>query len=67
MPFYSLGKNEVRALIDKEKKINDELMQIKHSDKNVLSIREVALLSDLKKVRAKLKLLRSDSDLDDMA
>jgi hypothetical protein len=57
-----LGKNEVIALIDREKKINDELKKIKRTSSNVLDMRGIALLNEMKKIQAKLKVLRPDSD-----
>jgi hypothetical protein len=67
MSFYSLGKNEVAALINMEKKINDELKMIRQGAQNVLNIREVVLLRKLEKIQAKLKVLKSESDPDDIA
>jgi hypothetical protein len=62
MSFYSLGKNEAMILADKMKKIKDELKSIRQTESNVLDIRSLALIDEMRKIQAKLKVLSSDSD-----
>lgn len=71
MSVYSVGKNEVRSLMEKEQKIKKELEEISKtsSSGNICSFRSVMLKNEIKKVHNKLKILSfgSGPDGDDIA
>ena len=70
MSFYSVGKNEMRILLEKEAHMEDELKVLtSNSRSNVHSFQALALSSELEKLRNRLKVLTlgNNGDGDDIA
>lgn len=69
MSFYSLGKNELRYLYQKEAQIKEELRSLKVSSGNICSFKEITLKNEMKKIQNKLKILTfgNNTDGDDIA
>jgi hypothetical protein len=68
MPFYSIGKNELRGLIEKEEMIKRELEAIESlkSSSDVMRFRSASLKDEATKIHNKIRLLSSE-DSDDIA
>lgn len=69
MSFYSLGKNEIRYLHQKETQIKEELEKLERSSENICSFKEITLKSEMKKIQNKLNVLTfgNNTDGDDIA
>ena len=70
MSFYSVGKNEIRSLLEKEAHMKDELkVLMSNAGTNVRSFKAIALNSELEKLRNRLKVLTlgNDNGGDDIA
>ena len=71
MSVYSVGKNEVHSLMEKEQRIKQELEEITKASStgNICSFRSLILKNEIKKVHNKLKILSfgSGPDGDDIA
>lgn len=70
MSFYSVGKNEISNLLEKEAQIRSELRNLnKDSNKNIYSFKAILLNNEMTKIQNKLKILSfgSPSDGDDIA
>ena len=70
MSFYSVGKNEIRSLLEKEAQIKSELRDLnKDSNKNIYSFKAILLNNEMAKIQNKLKILsfRNPIDGDDIA
>lgn len=69
MSFYSLGKNELYYLHQKEAQIKEELKKLEESSDNICSFKEIILKNEMKKIQNKLKILTfgNNSDGDDIA
>ncbi len=58
MSSYSVGKNKIRSLLEKEARMNNELKSLtNNSGTKVRSFKAIALNSELEKIRNKLKVL----------
>lgn len=57
MSFYSLGKNELHYLHQKEAQIKEELKKLEGSPENICNFKEIILKSEMKKIQNKLKVL----------
>lgn len=58
MSLYSVGKNEIRSLLEKETQIKNELRDLdKGSSNGICSFRAILLNNEMKKIRNKLKVL----------
>ncbi|MDR1476281.1 MAG: hypothetical protein LBI20_03110 [Holosporales bacterium] len=68
MPFYSIGKNELKGLIEKEKKMKRELEAIESlkSPSEVIHFKSASLRNEVIKIHNRIKLL-SVGDNDDIA
>lgn len=64
MSFYSLGKNELHYLHQKEAQIKEELRKLKGSSGNICSFKEITLKSEIKKIQNKLKVLTLGDNFD---
>lgn len=69
MSFYSLGKNELYYLHQKEAQIKEELKKLEKSSDNICSFKEIILKNEMKKIQNKLKILTfgNNPDRDDIA
>ena len=70
MSFYSVGKNEIRNLREKETHIKDELKILtSNSSSNVLSFKAIVLNNELEKLHNRLKVLTfgNNNDGNDIA
>lgn len=69
MSFYSLGKNELYYLHQKEAQIKEELKKLEKSSDNICSFKEIILKNEMKKIQNKLKILTFgyNPDGDDIA
>ena len=69
MSFYSLGKNELYYLHQKEAQIKEELKKLEESSDNICSFKEIILKNEMKKIQNKLKILTfgNNPDGDDIA
>lgn len=63
MSFYSVGKNEIRSLLEKEEHMRDELKVLTNNSGNkIRSFKAIALSNELEKIRNRLKVLSYGND-----
>ena len=70
MAFFSVGKNEIRNLLEKEARIKSELRDLnKNVNKSVYSFKAIMLHNEMTKIQNKLKVLSfgNPPDGDDIA
>ncbi|MDR1289338.1 MAG: hypothetical protein LBJ77_03035 [Holosporales bacterium] len=68
MPFYSIGKNELRGLIEKEEMIKRELEAIESlkSSSDIIRFKSASLKDEATKIHNKIRML-SGEDSDNIA
>ena len=69
MSSYSVGKNEIRSLLEKEARMSDELKSLTNdSGSKIHSFKAISINNELEKIRNKLKVLSfGNSSSDDIA
>lgn len=70
MSFYSIGKNEIQNLLEKEARIQHELASLGEKKNNdIYSFKAIMLTNEMRKIQNKLKVLSfgSPSDGDGIA
>ena len=70
MSFYSVGKNEIQSLLEKEAQAKNELRAINKNPTNgVYSFKAIRLANEITKIQNKLKVLSfgNPNDGDDIA
>jgi hypothetical protein len=68
MPIYSIGKNEIRSLLNKEERLMNELRslgRVRGTSSGVKSIREIVIENEVSRIRTELAVLSLGSAPDD--
>ena len=66
MSLYSIGKNEVKCLIEQEAKMKKELETINNQNKgNIYNFQSIHLQNEIRKVHNKLQILVSGQNSSD--
>ncbi|MDR0942509.1 MAG: hypothetical protein LBM19_02755 [Holosporales bacterium] len=68
MSFYSVGKNEICSLLEKEEKIKRQLKKIENSrQREISSFKAIKLKNEMLKIQNELKVLSFGNDDDGIA
>lgn len=58
MSFFSVGKNEVISLLEREAQIKNELSSLEQNSKSgICNFKAIALNNEIKKIQNKIKIL----------